>query len=156
MLISGNYFDRINSNKLTVAERRIGINSDGPATKLMEYSSGCLGGISSDSHEVDGLEVGTSSDGPMVAPMEISARFNSVGPAKAQMVLNGSFGDGFSSDDSLMVTGKTDMANSQLSKGIFLADILKRLSVAGFVNFGVNRVDKIGRASCRERVSPYV
>ena len=147
MLISGNYSDRISSDRLTVAERGIGINSDGPTAKLMEYNSGCLGGISSDSHEVDGLEVGTSSDGSVVALMEISARFNSVGPAKAQMVLNGSFGDGFSSDDSSMVTGKTDMANSQLSKGIFLANILKRLSVAGLVDFGVKSVDKGGSES---------
>ena len=147
MLISGNYFDRINSNKLTVAERGIGINSDGPAAKLMEYNSGCLDGNSSDSHEVDGLEVGTSSDGPVVAPMEISVGFNSVSPVVAQMVLNGSFGDGFSFDDSSMVTGKTDMANSQLSKGIFLANILKRLSVTGLMDFGVKSVDKVGSES---------
>ena len=63
------------------------------------------------------------------------------------MVLNGSFGDGFNSDDSSMVTGKTDMANSQLSKGIFLANILKRLSVAGLVDFGVKSVDKGGSES---------
>ena len=147
MLISGNYSDRISSDRLTMAERGIGINSDGLAAKLMEYNRGCLGGISSDSHEVDGLEVGTSSDGPVVALMEISAGFNSVGPAEAQMVLNGSFGDGLSSDDSSMVTGKTDMANSQLSKGIFLADILKRLSVAGLVDFGVKSADKGGSES---------
>ena len=96
---------------------------------------------------MDGLEVGTSSDGPVVALMEISAGLNSVSPAVAQMVLSGSFGDGFNSDDSSMVTGKTDMVNSQLSKGIFLADILKRLLVAGLVDFGVKSVDKVGSES---------
>ena len=63
------------------------------------------------------------------------------------MVLNGSSSDGFNSDDSTMVSGKTDMANSQLLKGIFLADILKRLSVAGLVDFGVKSVEKVGSES---------
>ena len=39
------------------------------------------------------------------------------------------------------------LANSQLSKGIFLADILKRLLVAGLVDFGVKSVDKVGSES---------
>ena len=37
MLIIGNYSDRISSDRITVAERGIGINSDGLAAKMMEY-----------------------------------------------------------------------------------------------------------------------
>ena len=127
------------------------INFNCLAAKLMKYNSSCLDGKSSDNLAVEGLEVGTSSDGPVVAPMEINrisiARFNFVGLTVAQMVLNGSSSDGFSSDDSMMVPGKTDMANLQLSKGIFSVDILKRLSVAGLVDFGVNSMDKVGSES---------
>ena len=36
------------------------------------------------------------------------------------------------------------MVNSQHLKGIFLADILKRLLAAGFVEFGVNRGVNVG------------
>ncbi|KAF3966001.1 hypothetical protein CMV_009871 [Castanea mollissima] len=43
-----------------------------------------------------------------------------------------------------MALGKTDKVNSQLSKGIFLANILKSMSAAGFVDFGVNSKDKVG------------
>ena len=60
------------------------------------------------------------------------------------MELNGSSSDGSNSVDFTMVPGKTDMVNLQLSKGIFLADILKRLLAAGFMDFGVNSVDKVG------------
>ena len=151
MPISCNCSDGISSDRLTVTEIGVGINSDGLAAKLMEYNSSCLDGKSSDSPAVDGLEVRTSFDGPVVEPMEINhisiAGFNSIGPAKAQMVLNGNSFDGFSSDDSTMVPGNTDMANSQLSKGIFLADIFKRLSVLGLVDFGVKSVDKVGSES---------
>ena len=60
------------------------------------------------------------------------------------MELNGSSSDGSNSVDFTMVPGKTDMVNLQLSKGIFLADILKRLLAAGFMDFGFNSVDKVG------------
>ena len=83
MLISCNCSDGISSDRLTVVEIGIEINSDGLMTKLMEYNSGCLDGKSSDSHAVDGLEVGTSSVGLVVASMEISAGFNSVNPTVA-------------------------------------------------------------------------
>ena len=56
----------------------------------------------------------------------------------------GSSPDGFNLNDFTQFLGKTDMVISQLSKGIFLADILKRLSNASFVDFGVNRGDKVG------------
>ena len=106
---------RVSSDKLTMAEIGVRINFNCLATKLMKYNSSCLDGKSSDNLAVEGLEVGTSSDGPVVAPMEINrisiAGFNSVGLTVAQMVLNGSSSDGFSSDDSMMVPGKTDMAN---------------------------------------------
>ena len=134
-----------------MAEIGVRINFNYLVTKLMKYNSSCLDGKSSDNLAVEGLEVGTSSDGPVVAPMEINrisiAGFNSVGLTVAQMVLNGSSSDGFSSDDSMMVPGKTDMANLQLSKGIFSVDILKRLLVAGLVDFGVNSMDKVGSES---------
>nr|POE75833.1 hypothetical protein CFP56_05103 [Quercus suber] len=115
--------------------------------ELVEYNSSCLNGKSSDSPAVYGLEVGVPVEEPMVINSLSIAGFNSVGPAVAQMVLNGSSSDGFSSNDSTMVLGKTDMANPQLSKGIFLADILKRLSVVGIVDFGVKSVDKVGSES---------
>ena len=134
-----------------MAEIGVRINFNYLVTKLMKYNSSCLDGKSSDNLVVERLEVGTSSDGPVVAPMEINrifiAGFNSVGLTVAQMVLNGSSSDGFSSDDSMMVPGKTDMANLQLSKGIFSVDILKRLLVAGLVDFGVNSMDKVGSES---------
>ena len=134
-----------------MAEIGVRINFNYLVTKLMKYNSSCLDGKSSDNLAVEGLEVGTSSDGPVVAPMEINrisiAGFNFVGLTVAQMVLNGSSSDGFSSDDSMMVPGKTDMANLQLSKGIFSVDILKRLLVAGLVDFGVNSMDKVGSES---------
>ena len=59
----------------------------------------------------------------------------------------GSSSNGFNSNDFTQVLGKTDMVNSQLSKGIILVDILKRLSNAGFVDFGVSRGDKVGSES---------
>ena len=43
-----------------------------------------------------------------------------------------------------MAPGKTNKVNLQLSKGIFLANILKRLLVTGFMDFGVNSEDKLG------------
>ena len=141
----------MSSDKLIMAEIRVGINFNCLAAKLMEYNSSYLDVKSSDNLAVEGLEVGTSSDGPVVAPMEINrisiAGFNFVSLIVAQMLLNGSSSDGFSSDDSTMVPGKTDMANLQLSKGIFLANILKRLLVARLVDFGVNSTDKVGSES---------
>ena len=147
-LVSCNKSDGISSNSLTVAGIEAGFNSDGLTVRPMVGVSSCLDRINSDSTAVDGLEFGTSSDGLEVAPMEInsffSAGFNSNGHEVAQMDLYGTSPDGFNSDDFTMALSKTDMVISQLSKGIFLADILKRLSVAGFVNFGVNRVDNVG------------
>ena len=52
----------------------------------------------------------------------------------------GSSLDGFNSNDFTQFLGKTDMVISQLSKGIFLADILKRLSNAGFVDYGIEGI----------------
>ena len=43
-----------------------------------------------------------------------------------------------------MAPGNTIPANSHISKGRSLADSLKGLSSAGFVDFGVNSVDKVG------------
>nr|POE88806.1 hypothetical protein CFP56_25252 [Quercus suber] len=84
MPINCNCSDEINSNRLTVAKIGVGINSDDPAAKLMEYNSSCLDGKSSDSPAVEGWEVGTSSDGPVKEPMEINfAGFNSVDPTTA-------------------------------------------------------------------------
>lgn len=110
---------------------------------MKDYSS-CLERKSSDSPAVDGLESGTSSDGPVVATMVINSidlvGFNFIGLVVAQMDLNGS-----SSNDSTMIPSKTDMANSQLSKGIFLAHILKRLSGVGLVDFGVQQGHQVDR-----------
>ena len=126
-----------------------GINSNCFTAKPMEDNNSCLDGKSFNSTAMDGLEVRTSSNGLVVASMEIncifSAGFNSGGHKVAQMELNGSSSDGFNSVDFMMVLGNTDMVNLQLSKGIFLAKILKRLLAAGIVDFGVNSVDKVGR-----------
>ncbi|KAK9987356.1 hypothetical protein SO802_032307 [Lithocarpus litseifolius] len=131
---------------------KVGFNSDGLKVRLMVGINYCLDRISSDSTAVDGLEFGTSSDGLEVAPLEInssfSARFNSIGHKVAQMDLYGTSPGGFHSIDFTMVLGKIDTVILQLSKGIFMADILKRLSVAGFMDFGVNRVDKVGSECC--------
>ena len=147
-LVSCSGSDGINSNSLTVAGIEARFNLNGLTMRPMVGISSCLDRINSDSIAVDGLEFGTSSDGLKVAPMEInsffSTGFNSNGHEVAQMDLYGTSPDGFNFDDFTMVLGKTDMVISQLSKCIFLADILKRLSVMGFVNFGVNRVDNVG------------
>ncbi|XP_075653735.1 uncharacterized protein LOC142624110 [Castanea sativa] len=63
------------------------------------------------------------------------------------MELNSSSSDGFSFDDSAVALGKIDMIDPQLLMVIFLANVLKRLSDAGFVDFGVNGVDKVGSES---------
>ncbi|KAL0008930.1 hypothetical protein SO802_010432 [Lithocarpus litseifolius] len=138
----------ISSDSLSVAGIEAGFTSDGLKVRPMVGFNCCLDRLSSDSTAVDGLEFGTSSDGLEVAPLEInssfSAGFNSTGHEVAQMDLFGPFLGGFNSVDFTMVLGKTDTVISQISKAIFMADILKRLSVAGFVDFGVNRVDKVG------------
>nr|POE96217.1 hypothetical protein CFP56_65296 [Quercus suber] len=127
------------------------INFDGPVVMPMEVNSSCFDGSSFNSLAVARLEVGISSDGLAVAPMEVncnfSVGFNFYGLAVAQMELNCSSFNEFSFDDFAVALGKTNMANSQLSKGIFLPSILKRLSVVGFVDFGVNSVNKIGSES---------
>ena len=147
-LISCSGSDGINSDSLTVAGIEVGFNLDGLTVRPMVGISSSLDRINFDSITVDGLEFGASSDGLEVAPMEINsfffAGFNSNGHEVAQMDLYGTSLDGFNFDDFTMVLGKNDMVISQLSKGIFFADILKRLSVAGFVDFGVNRVDNVG------------
>ena len=101
-----------------------------------------------DSPAVDGLEVGTCSNGPTAASMEfkgsLSARFRFDGPAVAQMDLYGSPSSGLSFKDFAVVPGNTIPTNSHFSKGRSLADSLKGLSSAGFVDFGVNSVDKVG------------
>ena len=84
------------------------------------------------------MEVRISSNGFAVAPMEVNCNFsngfNSDGPAVAQMELNCNPFDGFSSDDSKVALGKTNVVNSQLLKGIFLAGILQTIGygVYGF------------------------
>nr|POF13391.1 hypothetical protein CFP56_38420 [Quercus suber] len=104
------------------------------------YST-CLDGKCPDSPTMDGLMVGTSSDGLAVAPVEfISARFYSDGPAVALLELNGSSFNRASFDEVTVVPSKTNLANLQLLKGRFLAE-------TGFVDFGVNNVDKVGSVS---------
>ena len=73
--------------------------------------------------------------------------FNFDSLAVARMELNSSSSNGFSSNDSAVALGKSDMVDSLLSMGIFLADVLQRLSDARFVDFGVNGVDKVGSES---------
>ena len=133
-----------------------GFNSNGPAVAQMEsfsmpprsFVSLTVTRLDPDSPAMDSLEVGTSSNGPAATSMEfkriLSAGFNSDGPTVAQMELYGSSSIGLSSDDFVVVPGKTVLVNSHLSKGRFLADILKGLSSAGFMDFGVNSVDKVG------------
>nr|POE58164.1 hypothetical protein CFP56_21441 [Quercus suber] len=70
----------------------------------------------------------------------ISAWFYFDGPAVALLELNGSSSNGASFNEVTVVPGKIDLANLQLSKGRFLAEM-------GFVDFGVNNVDKIGSGS---------
>ena len=60
------------------------------------------------------------------------------------MELYGSSSIGLSSEDFAVVPSNTVLANSHISKGRSLADSLKGLSGAGFVDFGVNSVDKVG------------
>ncbi|KAF3953827.1 hypothetical protein CMV_020760 [Castanea mollissima] len=105
----------VSSDNLTVAGIEAGFNSDGLKGRPMVGFNSCHDRISSDNTVVDGLEFGTSSDGLEVAPMEYKS-FSSAG-------FNSYGHEG----------AKTD-----------LYDILKRLSAAGFVDFGVNRVDKAG------------
>ena len=81
---------------------------------------------------------------PMVSNHFFSTGFYSYSHEVVQMGTYGRSPDGFNSNDFTQSLGKTNMVISQLSKGIFLVDILKRLSNAGFVDFGVNRGDKIG------------
>ena len=116
-------------------------------TPTIAHSSG-LNGKSPDSPAVDVLEVRTNSNDLAAAPMEcISAGFNSDRPMVAHMELNGNSSNGSSSDEFALVSSKIDMANSQLSKSSFLADIIHRLSGANFVDFRVNSVDKVGSVS---------
>lgn len=97
------------------------------------------------------MEIGISSDGLALAPMEVNCNFfdgfNFDRLAVAQMELNSSSFDGFSFDDSVVALGKIDMIDPQLLMVIFLAYVLKRPSDAGFVDFGVNGVDKVGSES---------
>ena len=60
------------------------------------------------------------------------------------MDLYGSPSSGLSFEDFAVVPGNTIPTNSHFSKGRSLADSLKGLSSAGFVDFGVNSVDKVG------------
>ncbi|KAF3949155.1 hypothetical protein CMV_024941 [Castanea mollissima] len=117
-------FNTVSSDSLTVAGIEARFYSGGLKVRPMVGFNGCHDMISSVSTAVDGLEFGTSSKGLVVAPMEIKS--------------------GGGSDDFTLVLGKINTVTSQLSKGIFLVDILKRLLVAGFVDFDVNRVAKVG------------
>ena len=148
LLVSCSGSDGISSDSLMVAGIGAGYNSVGLTARS---TVGFINGLerkSSDSTAVDGLELGTNYDGCVVAPMVVnsffSAGFLSYSHEVTQMGANGCSTDGFNSIDFTQGLGKTLMVNSQLLKGIFLADILKRLLAVGFVEFGVNRGVNVG------------
>ena len=134
-------FADISFDHLTVARY---YSNDLTTTPMVGFNN-CIERKSSDSTAVVGLKLGTISDGLVAAPMMsnhfFSSRIYSNSHELVQMGTYGSSPDGFNSNDFMQFLGKTDMVISQLSKGIFLVDILKRLSNAGF---GVNRGDKVG------------
>nr|POE83213.1 hypothetical protein CFP56_53802 [Quercus suber] len=100
-----------------------------------------IDGICPDNPAVDGLLVATSSDGPAAALVEfISAEFYSNGTAVALLELNGSSSNEASFNKVTVVLSKIDLANLQLLKGRFFAE-------TGFMDFGVNNVDKAGSVS---------
>ena len=138
----GNFSTEFNSDRPVVAQMESFL------MPLRSSVSLTMTRLDLDSPVMDGLEVGTSSNGPTTALMEfkgiLSAGFNSDEPVVAQIELYGSCSIGLSSDDFVVVPGKIVLANSHLLKGRFLADILKGLSGAGFMDFGVNSVDKVG------------